>query len=333
VSHASDLPFLCSKTKVIKVPRSIALFALMLCLPGCWGLLGRALVAEELAIIGARGGLARASVAGMSAALGGEAIAATRFAQANMGSIIASDFAVGRLATNSIRLQIGEGAASINGRAIIKNGGVNVTLVDGLTLRVTSPKPSQTATGLFSEHYIGAKRVSYARLSPDGIRYDYFVRTTSNQFERALYALRDPSGKSIAFFGPNHSYLGKAIYRMRAGDTAGVGALAAATVFVSMTDFRTTPYAETCAQELVNLRLTYFNKGIASETPDQFWESIYKDCSRNNSVLVDYQDFRMGRIYAIADKYEKLIAAKRFLLEFPKNKAAKNLMNDLEGAQ
>jgi hypothetical protein len=333
VSVTSDSLVACSKSSVNKLIRSTALVTLALCLSGCWGLLGRALIAEELAIIGARGSLSRASVAGMSAGLGGEAVAATRFAQANMGSIIASDFAAGKLATNSIRLQIGEGAASINGRAIVRTGGVDVTLADGLTLRVTTPKPSQTATGLFSEHFIGAKRVSYARLSPDGIRYDYFVRTTSGQFERALYALRDPSGKSIAFFGPNHSYLGKAIYRVRAGNVSGAGVSAGAIAFVSMADFRTTPYSEICAQELVNLRLTYFNKGISSETPDQFWESIYNDCSRNNSVLVDYQDFRMGRIYAIVDKNEKLIAAKRFLLEFPKNKAAKNLVIDLEGVQ
>jgi prepilin-type processing-associated H-X9-DG protein len=307
------------------------LFASMM-LSGCvWGLLGRALVAEEIALLTARGGLARASVAGMRLGIGGEAVAATRMAQANIGSIIASDFAAGRLASSSLRLQIGEGVAATTGRATMRSGTVNVAFADGQVMRVTTPKPSQSATGLFSEHYVGAQRVSYARLSPDGVRYDYFVRNAyTGKFDRALYALRDPSGQSIAFFGPNHSYLGKAIYRAQTG--TGVGLAAGAAAYVTMADFQSTPYGVQCSQELVNLRLTYFNMGEIPEQPDRFWESLYNDCSKNTDVSNDYQGFKMRNIYAIEDRQQKLTEAKRFLSRFPRNSDAVNLVRDLEAS-
>jgi hypothetical protein len=301
---------------------------------GCWALLGRALIAEELALLSTRGALTRASVAGMSAGLGGEAFVATRIAQGNLGSIIAADFAAGRLAGSTLRLQIGEGAAATAGRATMSSGSVNVAFADGKIMRVTIPKPSQSATGLFSEHYIGSQRVSYARLTPNGARYDYFIRNSATgNFDRALYALRDPSGRSIAFFGPNHSYLGKAIYRTQGAAANADGLAAGVTAVVSLTDYQTTPYSEQCAQELVNLRLTYFNTGEVLEAPEQFWESLYRDCSKNNDVAVDYQSFKMRGIYAIVNRDEKLQAAKKFLVRFPSNDDAKFLVRDLEGVE
>jgi hypothetical protein len=301
-------------------------------LGGCvWGLLGRALVAEELALLTARGALARASVAGMTAGLGGTTLAASRIAQANLGSIIAADVAAGRLASSSLRLQIGEGVAATTGRATVRGGVVDVTFSEGGVLRVTPPMLSKSGSGVFSEHYVGGQRVSYARLSPEGVRYDYFVRNAqTGNFDRALYALRDPTGRSIAFFGPNHSYLGKAIYRTQSIASKGVGGLATAAVFVSMEDFVSTPYVEQCSQDLVNLRLTYFNTGAIPERPGQFWEALYKDCGKNADVSTDYQDFKMREIHAIQNRNTKLFEAKQFLSRFPENSEASGLIRDLE---
>lgn len=318
-----------------KVRRFVTIF-LMACgsfiVSGCaWGLVGRALVAEEIALLAGRGGLARASVAGMTTGLGGEVLAATRIAQANIGSIIAADFAAGRLASTSLRVQIGEGVAATTGRASLRSGAVDVTFAEGGTMRVTAPKPNTSGSGVFSEQYIGQQRVSYARLSPEGVRYDYFIKNAqTGNFERALYALRDPTGRSIAFFGPNHSYLGKAIYRTRTVNGKGAGALALATAFVSMEDFQSSPYAEQCSQDLVNLRLTYYNTGAIPELSKQFWEALYKDCGKNIDVSIDYQDFKMSEIYAIQSRSLKLSEAKRFLSRFPDNSDAISLVRDLE---
>lgn len=299
---------------------------------GClWGLLGRALVAEEIALLTVRGGLARASVAGISAGFGGEVLASTRIVQANLGSIIAADVAAGRIASSGLRLQIGEGVAATTGRASIRRGAVDLTFSNGGIMRVTEPKLSKTGSGVFSEHYIGSQRVSYARLSPGGIRYDYFVRNAqTGNFDRILYALRDPTGRSIAFFGPNHSYLGKAVYRTQPVVGKGLGALAGAAAFVSMEDFQTTPYVEQCSQDLVNLRLTYYNTGAIPEHPRHFWEALYKDCSKNTDVATDYQDFKMREIYAMQNRNAKLLEAKRFLSRFPENSEAVGLIRDLE---
>jgi hypothetical protein len=198
-------------------------------------------------------------------------------------------------------------------------------------MRISAPTPSAAGTDVFSEHYVGRQRVSYARLSPEGVRYDYFVRNAqTGNFERVLYALRDPTGRSIAFFGPNHSYLGKAIYRTQPMVGKGAGGLEVTTAFVSMEDFQSSPYAEQCSQDLVNLRLTYYNTGAIPEPPKQFWEALYKDCGKNTDVSVDYQDFKMREIYAIQSLSLKLIEAKRFLSRFPENSDAIGLVRDLE---
>lgn len=187
---------------------------LALSLSGCFLLFGELLEAGGLRLLATRAGIAEASAIGLRAGLGGEAFAATRIAQANMGAIIASDAALSRLATNSIRLQIGEGSLAESGVARIRGGGVDVDFGRTGRLRVTEPAARSGKTGLFSDHYAGGQRVSYSRLSPDGIRIDYFIRDATNgQFKPAIYALRDPFGQSIAFFGRNHAYLGKATYR------------------------------------------------------------------------------------------------------------------------
>jgi hypothetical protein len=312
------------------IGKALTATALLLSLSGCFLLFGELLELGGLRLLATRAGIAEASAIGLRAGLGGEAFAATRIAQANMGAIIASDAALSRLATNSIRLQIGEGSLAESGIARIRSGGVDVDFGRSGRLRVTEPAPRTGQTGLFSDHYAGGQRVSYSRVSSDGIRIDYFIRDATNgQFKPALYALRDPSGKSIAFFGRNHAYLGKAVYRTVASRAAAGSVVAGAVAFIEMNDYMNTPFGEQCSDELMILRRTYFNRGELSETPDQFWESLYKDCKANVEVSDDYQRFELDKIYRVSSRQERYGALVQFVRRFPGNGEAKNMMEDM----
>ena len=323
------------RDKAIKSNRTVAgigklllAITLVVSLSGCFWLARFA----GLRLLATRAGIAEASALGLRAGLGGEAFAATRIAQANMGAIIASDAALSRLASNSIRLQIGEGTLAESGIARIRGRGVDVDFGRTGRLRVTQPASRTGQTGLFSDHYAGGQRVSYSRVSTDGIRIDYFIRDAADgQFKPALYALRDPSGKSIAFFGRNHAYLGKAVYRtaVSQGAVGSAGAAVGAVAFIEMNDYMNTPFGEQCSDELIILRRTYFNRGELSETPDQFWDSLYKDCKANVEVSDDYQRFELDKIYRVSSREARYAALSQFVRRFPANNEAKNMMEDL----
>lgn len=305
---------------------------LALSLSGCFLLFAELFEIGGLRLLATRAGFAEASAMGLRAGLGGEAFAATRIAQANMGAIIASDAALSRLAANSIRLQIGEGSLAESGVARIRGGGVDVDFGRAGRLRVTEPTARTGKTGLFSDHYAAGQRVSYSRVSPDGVRIDYFIRDATNgQFKPALYALRDPTGRSIAFFGRNHAYLGKAIYRtaLPRGAAGGIGVAVGAVAFIEMNDYINTPFGEQCSDELIILRRTYFNRGELSETPDQFWDALYKDCKANVEVSDDYQRFELDKIYRVSSREARYGELVQFVRRFPDNGEAKNMMEDI----
>lgn len=314
--------------------KPILLLGMCFSLSGCWWLLGELGGLAELRLLAGRAGISEAAGLGLRAGLGGEALAATRIAQANLGAIIAQDALLSRLASQSIRLQIGEGAASITGRASLAQGEVRVALSDGQVMRVTRPEYGTRfgMNGTFSDHFVKGQRVSFARYSSDSIRIDYFMRNAATgQFESPMYALRDPSGNSIAFFGRNHAYLGTAVYRTAATRSGVTGLAGGAVAFVVLNDFRNAPIGKMCAPELLILRKTYFNQGQVNETPDQFWESFYRDCKENEEVREDYQRFQLDKIYTISDSQDRYAALGNFLRRFPENGEAGNMKADIEG--
>lgn len=282
-------------------------------LSGCFLLLGEMAELAELRLLVGRAELAEAAP-GLGLGLGGEALVATRVAQANLGAIIVSDRALGHLAVSGLRIEVGEGALAQSGRAVARRGGVEVSFGNKGDMFVSELRPRPGQTGLFSDHFASGRRISYSRLSPDLARIDYFVLdANSGTFRPTIYALRDPSGRSIAFFGRNHAYLGKAVYRLAAGGTgSGAAALAVGAVArIELNDFANTPGAEQCSDELIILRRTYFNQGETREMPDQFWRALYKDCRGNTEVVNDYQRFRLDRVNRIGDPRQRQIADRK----------------------
>lgn len=85
-----------------------------------------------------------------------------------------------------------------------------------------------------------------------------------------------------------------------------------------MNDYITTPFGEQCSDELIILRRTYFNRGELSETPDQFWDALYKDCKANIEVSAavseQWRSKKYDGGYAAMIRQIKLILANSIVL-------------------
>lgn len=296
--------------------------ALFLTLTSCAGLLGT----SALRLLLVRGGAAELSGAAIRYSLGGEAIAASRAAQIGLGSAMSADIALSRLATSRLQIQVGQGAAIARGHAAMRGGAIEVTLGDAGVLRVTRPIASRDGIGTIANQYVGSRQVGYSRFSPDNVRIDYFARVgETNSYEPFMYALRDPEGRSVAFFGRNHRYLGKATYVTRQGRLAGDG-VAGALAIITLSDVWSASLDEQCSPQLLILRRTYYNQGISGGPPDQFWQSMYDDCGAVPSISAQYQLHRLNAIRAILNPIEKLAALEEFHTIFPNNQDATNLI-------
>lgn len=294
-------------------------------LSGCIGALG-------LRMLLVRGGTSELSAAAIRGGLGGEALAVTRAAQFGMGSVIAADAQLTRAAMQGIRVQLGRGAATIRGNAAMKTGSLNISMAEGGIMRHSKLIQSADRTGSISNQYIGTRQVGYTRFSSDNIRIDFFIRQgDSFQYSRMMYALRDPSGRSVSFFGTNHRYLGKATYgNQNMVGAGGSDATALSTaVLISVADFASTPVDEQCSPQLVIVRKAYFNSGADSEAPNRFWDSLYADCGAVENVSKQYQLFRLNEIRILSDIPLKLAKLEEFIDEFPDNQDARFLLDIL----
>jgi hypothetical protein len=306
----------------------ILAFVVIACLPllSCGPFL-----AAGLRMLVTRGGAQQLASGAIRGGLGGEALAVTRAAQIGLGSVIVGDAALVRAATTGMRLQIGRNAAAIRGSASMQAGNVNVALAEGGTMQITRLMRVANRAGYTSNQYIAGRQVGYARFSADNIRVDFFVRQERGaEFSRMMYALRDPSGRSVSFFGVNHRYLGKVSYvpQNGTGFPSGEAATAALTL-ITVSDFTSTPLDQQCSTQLIIVRKTYFNQGITNESPNDFWDSMFEDCGDVETVSVQYQLFTLNKIRGLTSSEEKRHELIDFIQRFPNNREAVGLLRNI----
>jgi len=280
--------------------------------------------------VGGRAGIPSGLVLRTVGSLGGEVLAVRTIAQSNIGAAVAADANLMRLATRPLAIELRTLNSVERGRVLVNNREVNVVLENS---RIRVVRDGQIAR---QYDISSGKQVSYTRYSMDQRRLDYSVwNPEAQRFEYILYGIRHPQTGSVAFFGRNHAYLGRAVY----GDTVGRGASAAAIaalaagtpLFIEFQDFVTVPQSESCSDELVLVRRTYFNQGEIPDSPDEFWDAMYKDCPMHDEVRRNYAQFRLEQIMLMKNIVQKREALVRYLQVFPDSLEGSNLLKMIDG--
>jgi hypothetical protein len=293
-----------------------------------------------LRMLAFRGGISRLAATRMAVGVGGEALAATRVAQGNLGAVLAGDAVRRGAVAGSLRLRMIGREGTITGRASISEQGVLVDLGQAQRMVISRPIALRGRPGMtVSSHRIGGVEVSQARYSADGMRIDYYVRNSgSGQLEPAMYGLREANGRSVAFFGINHSYLGRAVYRLPASriTTGGatspaiIAAIATGSADIDLSQYQPDQADEACSSELINLRRTYYTQGYDTASPARFWTNLYKDCPTTDEVRWGYEQFRVDDIRLEPDRQIKVNKLRLFRREFPNNEDGRLLEDDYE---
>jgi hypothetical protein len=304
----------------------------MICmlLSGCWA---------AFAGLGARAGLTEAMTLSVARGVATTELAMARVAQANIGSVAVADSNLLRtISSRPLSIEM-RGASGLQKGSIVQtSSGIDVNLAGNTPIRVLTEKRGLNGIPGISKHFSGNKLVSYTRYSVDGKRLDFFMLNQESQgFERVMYGLRDPTGRNVAFFGVNHSYLGRAAYRdvatLASKNSANAGLLGAASVASLLVEYEDHPQTSSdqkCSEELILLKKTYFNTGYYNEGVLQFWASFYQDCPRNSVVRDSFQQAMYIDIVDEQNKAVKINKINNYKNLFPESQDARGLLESLQ---
>jgi hypothetical protein len=299
----------------------IALLGLSGCLPG--------LSLARLVSLGGRGMLvetsaARLALAGrMTTAAGGTEAFASRAISANVGSALLTDARFMSSGARTIPLTISGGGARLNGSiAIDSSGAARVNVGPGQSLRIVRTTAKSGPAGKVAEHFDrSGKLVSYTRYSDNELRFDYYAPVGDGSFQPVLYGLRSPKTGDVTLFGPNHRFLGRAIYRMAvrklAREAASQTAEQLTNVHIDLTDAPEYGDFRLCSDMYLLLRQTHFQQNWDASTPLQFWTSMYADCPNDNSVIFSYRELLLNDAVATNDETERLKKINKLIEKFP----------------
>ena len=257
-------------------------------------------------------------------------LAVRSIAQSNIGAAVAADANLMRLAARPLAIELRTLNSIERGRVLVNNREVSVVLENS---RIRVVRDGQIAR---QYDVSNGKQISYTRYSKDQRRLDYSIwNPEAQRFEYIMYGLRNPQTGNVAFFGRNHAYLGRAVY----GDVAGLGASVAAiaalapgtALSIEFRDFVTVPASESCSDELVLIRRTYFNQGEIPDSPDEFWDAIYKDCPLHDEVRRNYAQFKLEQIMLMTNIGQKRGALVQYLQVFPNSLEGINLLKMIDG--
>jgi hypothetical protein len=300
-------------------------FLLCLTLVGCLP----AMSLGRLVSLGGRGMLVETSAARMalagrmvSAAGGAEAFAA-RAISANIGSAILADARLVGAGTRNIPVTItGGGSRTLGNIAVESTNVARVSLGKSQGLRIVRTQSRSGPSGKIAEHFDrNGRMVSYSRYSPDDLRFDYYAPVGDGGFQPVLYGLRSPRTGDVTLFGPNHRYLGRAIYRMAVSKAA--RELASQTleqvsdIQVHLNDAQEYGDFRLCSEMYLLLRQTHFQQEWDKSTPIQFWESMYLDCPNDRPVVVSYQKVMLSDAIAETNRSIKIRKLDEIISKFP----------------
>lgn len=304
----------------LKIVRAVLITVAIFMVTGCvQGMFMRAVV---------RGGIAEGIALRTASTFGGHAGVARVIAQSNIGAVVLAEHALGRVfVARAFPLELRAWSGVERGKILVSNGQARVSLGGGEIQTVR--------TGHIAKQYDikTGKQISYSRYSQDFRRMDYSIWDEKLQkFEHILYGLRNPRTGGIAFFGKNHSYLGRAILRevtVQSESSLVIAGALSGSLVVELQDYESVPERDSCSDELVLVRRTYFNQGELTDSPDYFWDSLFKDCPNHPEVRQSYAQLRLDKIMLIEDKMRKQEALSQYLKIFPESGVAHDLFNSM----
>lgn len=265
----------------------------------------------------------------MVGAAGGAEAFASRAVSANVGAAILADAKLLQSGVRSIPVTMMVGGSRLSGTVALDGAGAaRVSIGNYQPLRIVRTESRSGVTGKVAEHFDrNGKMVSYTKYSPDELRFDYYVPTGNGGFEPVLYGLRSPRTGEVTLFGPNHRYLGRAVYRMAVRKLAKE---AAQTIIdqVNAIDVEVSEDQEygdfrLCSEMYLLLRQTHFQQRWDTSTPLQFWTSMYADCPYDRAVILPYRETLLNDAVSERNHPVKIQKLDTIIKKFPDFEDAK----------
>jgi hypothetical protein len=297
------------------------------CLPG--------LTLARLVSLGGRGMVVEASAARMAlagrfvSAAGGAEAFASRAISANVGTALLTDARMIGSGARTVPISIIGNGTRLAGSVTIDSASVaRVSFGQSNSLRIVRTEARTGPTGKIAEHFDrNGRLVSYTRYSPDDLRFDYYAPVGDGSFQPVLYALRSPKTGDVTLFGPNHRYLGRAIYRMAVRRLAREAVSRAAeridNIQVDLSEAAEDGDFRLCSEMYLLVRQTHFQQSWDVSTPLQFWTSMYADCPNDRAVILPYRETLLNDAVAATNRQDKIQKLDAIIRKFPDFEDAK----------
>jgi hypothetical protein len=297
------------------------------CLPG--------LTLARLVSLGGRGMIVEASAARMAlagrfvSAAGGAEAFASRAISANVGTALLTDARIIRSGARTVPISIIGNGAKVAGNVTIDSASVaRVSFGQSNSLRIVRTEAKTGPAGKIAEHFDrNGRLVSYTRYSPDELRFDYYAPVGDGSFQPVLYALRSPRTGDVTMFGPNHRYLGRAIYRMAVRRLLKEGASQAAeqidNIQVDLSEAAEYGDFRLCSEMYLLARQTHFQQSWDTSTSLQFWTSMFADCPSDRAVILPYRESLLNDAVSETNRQIKIQKLDVIIKKFPDFEDAK----------